>query len=60
MIGAQDSSYFQERVAGAFVRRGVTSTGQDPATVAATHLQYVFGDEAALPVLGEGDRDAGC
>ena len=49
VTGAEDFSYFQEKVPGVFVMLGVTPTGQNPATVAANHSPYFFADEAALP-----------
>jgi amidohydrolase len=49
VTGAEDFSYFQEKVPGVFVMLGVTPAGQDPAKVAANHSPYFFADEAALP-----------
>ena len=49
VTGAEDFSYFQEKVAGMFVMLGVTPAGSDPAKVAANHSPYFFADEAALP-----------
>ena len=49
VTGAEDFSYFQEKVPGMFVLLGVTPTGQNPAKVAANHSPYFFADEAALP-----------
>ena len=49
VTGAEDFSYFQEKVPGVFVMLGVTPTGQNPAKVAANHSPYFFADEAALP-----------
>ncbi len=49
VTGAEDFSYFQEKVPGMFVMLGVTSADHDPAKVAANHSPYFFADEAALP-----------
>ncbi len=49
VTGAEDFSYFQEKVPGVFVMLGVTPAGQDPAKVAANHSPNFFADEAALP-----------
>lgn len=49
VTGAEDFSYFQERVPGLFVMLGVTPKDMDPAKVAANHSPYFFADEAALP-----------
>lgn len=49
VTGAEDFSYFQEKVPGVFVILGVTPVGQNPARVAANHSPYFFADEAALP-----------
>lgn len=49
VTGAEDFSYFQEKVPGVFVMLGVTPAGQNPAKVAANHSPYFFADEAALP-----------
>ncbi|MBC7844648.1 MAG: amidohydrolase [Gemmatimonadaceae bacterium] len=49
VTGAEDFSYFQEKVPGMFVMLGVTPKGMDPAKVAANHSPYFFADEAALP-----------
>jgi amidohydrolase len=50
ITGAEDFSYFQERVPGLFVFLGVTPRGQDPRTAPANHSPYFFADESALPV----------
>ena len=49
VTGAEDFSYFQERVPGVFVMLGVTPKDKDPRTVAANHSPLFFADEAALP-----------
>jgi amidohydrolase len=49
VTGAEDFSYFQEKVPGVFVMLGVTPKGKDPRTVAANHSPFFFADEAALP-----------
>jgi len=49
VTGAEDFSYFQEKVPGMFVMLGVTPADRDPAKVAANHSPYFFADEAALP-----------
>ncbi|HYW51053.1 MAG TPA: amidohydrolase, partial [Gemmatimonadaceae bacterium] len=49
VTGAEDFSYFQEKVPGLFVLLGVTPKDKDPATVAANHSPYFFADEGALP-----------
>ena len=49
VTGAEDFSYFQEKVPGLFVMLGVTPKDMDPRTVAANHSPYFFADEAALP-----------
>jgi amidohydrolase len=49
VTGAEDFSYFQEKVPGLFVMLGVTPKNMDPAKVAANHSPYFFADEAALP-----------
>jgi amidohydrolase len=48
--GAEDFSFFQERVPGLFVFLGVTPTDQDWRTVPANHSPLFFADEGALPV----------
>ncbi len=49
MTGAEDFSYFQERVPGLFVFLGVTPADQDWRTVPVNHSPLFFADEAALP-----------
>ena len=49
VTGAEDFSYFQEKVPGVFIMLGVTPKDKDPRTVAANHSPYFFADEAALP-----------
>ena len=49
VTGAEDFSYFQEKVPGLFVMLGVTPKNMDPTKVAANHSPYFFADEAALP-----------
>jgi amidohydrolase len=48
--GAEDFSYFQERVPGLFVFLGVTPRDLDWRTVPANHSPLFAADEAALPV----------
>jgi amidohydrolase len=50
VAGAEDFSYFQERVPGLFVFLRVTPRDQDWRTAAANHSPYFFADESALPV----------
>ncbi|MBX3174713.1 MAG: amidohydrolase [Gemmatimonadaceae bacterium] len=50
ITGAEDFSYFQNRVPGFFVFLGVTPIGQDPAVAPANHSPLFFADESALPV----------
>jgi amidohydrolase len=49
VTGAEDFSYFQERVPGLFFFLGVTPRNQDWRQAAANHSPYFFADEAALP-----------
>jgi amidohydrolase len=49
VTGAEDFSYFQEKVPGLFVMLGVTPKNMDPSKVAANHSPYFFADESALP-----------
>lgn len=49
VTGAEDFSFFQEKVPGMFVMLGVTPKDKDPRTAAANHSPYFFADEAALP-----------
>jgi amidohydrolase len=48
--GAEDFSFYQERVPGVFFFLGVSPAGQDPELSPANHSPYFFADEAALPV----------
>jgi amidohydrolase len=48
--GAEDFSFFQERVPGFFFFLGVTADGQDPETVPGNHSPLFAADEGALPV----------
>ncbi len=50
VTGAEDFSYFQERVPGMFVFLGVTPRDQDASKAAKNHSPYFFADESALPV----------
>ncbi len=47
--GAEDFSYFQERVPGLFVFLGVTPNDQDWRTAPTNHSPLFFADEGALP-----------
>jgi amidohydrolase len=47
--GAEDFSYFQERVPGMFVFLGVTPSDQDWKTAPVNHSPLFFADEGALP-----------
>jgi amidohydrolase len=47
--GAEDFSYFQERVPGVFVFLGVTPANQDWKTAPVNHSPLFFADEGALP-----------
>jgi amidohydrolase len=49
VTGAEDFSYFEERVPGLFVFLGVTPRDQDHRKAAANHSPYFFADESALP-----------
>jgi amidohydrolase len=49
-LGAEDFSYYAERVPGLFLFLGVTPEGQDPAAAPANHSPLFFADEGALPV----------
>jgi amidohydrolase len=48
--GAEDFSFFQEKVPGLFFFLGVTPAGQNPETVPGNHSPLFFADEGALPV----------
>ncbi|MBL8997820.1 MAG: amidohydrolase [Gemmatimonadetes bacterium] len=50
ITGAEDFSYFQQRVPGLFVFLGVTPRDQDHTKAPANHSPYFFADESALPV----------
>jgi len=50
ITGAEDFSYFQQRVPGVFVMLGVTPRDQDYTKAPANHSPYFFADESALPV----------
>ncbi len=50
LTGAEDFSFYQERVPGLFVFLGVTPVDQDYRTVPANHSPLFFADEGALPV----------
>ena len=50
VTGAEDFSFFQERVPGFFVFLGVTPRDRDWRTAPANHSPLFFADEAALPV----------
>jgi amidohydrolase len=50
VLGAEDFSFFQQRVPGVFVFLGVTPAGQDWRLAPANHSPLFFADEAALPV----------
>ena len=49
-LGAEDFSYFQQKVPGLYFFLGVVPKGQDPAKAAKNHSPYFFADEGALPV----------
>jgi amidohydrolase len=49
VTGAEDFSYFQQRVPGLFVFLGVTPRDQDWRKAPANHSPLFFADEAALP-----------
>ena len=49
VTGAEDFSYFQERVPGMFVFLGVTPRDQDASKAPKNHSPYFFADESALP-----------
>ena len=48
--GAEDFSYFAQRVPSLFVFLGITPEGTDPTTVADNHSPHFFADEDALIV----------
>jgi amidohydrolase len=49
ITGAEDFSFYQEKVPGLFVMLGVTPKDKDPRTAAANHSPLFFADERALP-----------
>lgn len=49
-LGAEDFSYFQQKIPGLYFFLGIVPKGQDPATAAKNHSPYFFADEGALPV----------
>jgi amidohydrolase len=49
-LGAEDFSYYAQRVPGLFLFLGVTPEGQNPAAAPANHSPLFFADEGALPV----------
>jgi amidohydrolase len=49
-LGAEDFSFFQERIPGLYFFLGVTPDGQDPRAVPTNHSPYFFADEGALPI----------
>ena len=49
ITGAEDFSYFQEKVPGVFVFLGVTPRDQDWRKAAQNHSPFFFADESALP-----------
>jgi amidohydrolase len=49
VTGAEDFSYFQEKVPGMFIGLAVTPRDRDPRSAAANHSPLFFADEAALP-----------
>jgi amidohydrolase len=50
VTGAEDFSYFQQKIPGLYFFLGVTPDGTDPATAAKNHSPLFFADEKALPV----------
>ena len=48
--GAEDFSFYQEKVPGFFFFLGVTPNGQNPETVPGNHSPLFFADEGALPI----------
>ena len=50
VTGAEDFSFFQQRMPGVYFFLGVTPPGTDPRTAAKNHSPHFFADEAALPV----------
>jgi amidohydrolase len=50
VTGAEDFSYFQQKIPGLYFFLGVTPDGVNPATTAKNHSPLFFADEKALPV----------
>ena len=50
VTGAEDFSYFQQKIPGLYFFLGVTPDGTNPATTAKNHSPLFFADEKALPV----------
>ena len=50
VTGAEDFSYFQQRIPGLYFFLGVVPDGTDPATAPKNHSPHFFADEKALPV----------
>src|SRR5688572_17451669 len=48
--GAEDFSYFQQKIPGTYFFLGVTPDGTDPATAPKNHSPLFFADEKGLPV----------
>ena len=49
-LGAEDFSYFQQKIPGLYFFLGVVPRGQDPQKAPKNHSPYFFADEGALPV----------
>ena len=50
VTGAEDFSYFQQKIPGLYFFLGVTPDGTNPATAPKNHSPLFFADEKALPV----------
>jgi len=50
ITGAEDFSFFQQKIPGLYFFLGVTPDGVNPATAATNHSPLFFADEKALPV----------
>jgi len=50
VTGAEDFSYFQQKIPGLYFFLGVTPDGVNPATTAKNHSPLFFADEKALPI----------
>lgn len=50
ITGAEDFSFFQERIPGLYFFLGIVPDGQDPQDAPRNHSPYFFADEGALPV----------